>query len=171
MNKLPLLLACLAGTAEAAAYRGETLESALERLRAEGVELLYSSDLVKPWMRIEQEPRATETQALLEEILAPHGIVVADGPDGALMLVREASPRRAARRPVRHTGPRRADRSRVGARAISFRRATSVGNTSVLSAPARSFGNRRDPCRGAGAGVAHNILVEPAASAWRRRGT
>ena len=98
MNRLPLLLACLAGTAEAAAYRGETLESALERLRADGVELLYSSDLVKPWMRIEQEPRATEAQALLAEILAPHGITVADGPDGALMLVREASPapRRAA---------------------------------------------------------------------------
>ena len=97
MNKLPLLLACLAGTAEAAAYRGETLESALERLRAEGVALLYSSDLVKPWMRVEQEPRATETRALLAELLAPHGIVVADGPDGALLLVREANraPRRA----------------------------------------------------------------------------
>ena len=98
MNKLPLLLACLAGTAEAAVTRGEAIESALERLRSAGVELFYSSDLVKPWMRVEQEPRATETRALLAEILAPHGIVIADGPDGALMLVRERNlaPRRAA---------------------------------------------------------------------------
>ncbi len=98
MNKLPLLLVCLAGTAEAAPYRGDTLESALERLRADGIDLLYSSDLVKPWMRVEREPRAIEPRALLAEILAPHGITVADGPAGALMLVRAAplAPRQAA---------------------------------------------------------------------------
>ena len=98
MNKLPLLLACLAGTAEAAAYRGASLETVLEQLRADGLEILYSSDLVKPWMRVDREPRAIEARALLAEILAPHGITIADGPDGALMLVREASraPRQAA---------------------------------------------------------------------------
>lgn len=89
MNKLPLLLVCLAGVAEAAAYRGAALEDVLEQLRAGGLELLYSSDLVKPWMRIEREPRAVEPRALLAEILAPHGITLADGPGDALILVRE----------------------------------------------------------------------------------
>ncbi len=51
--------------------------------------LFYSSDLVKPWMRVEREPAATEPRALLVEILAPHRIAVTDGPDGSLMLVRE----------------------------------------------------------------------------------
>ena len=89
MKLLPLLLACLAATAEAAGYRGMQVEAVLEKMRDSGVALFYSSDLVKPWMRVEREPRAVEPRALLAEILAPHGIVVADGPEGTLMLVRE----------------------------------------------------------------------------------
>ena len=88
MKKLALLLACLAGTAEAAEYRGLPLEDALEQLRGGGLELFYSSDLVKPWMRVEREPRAIEPRALLAEILAPHGITWTDGPNGSLLLVR-----------------------------------------------------------------------------------
>lgn len=98
MNNWTLLLACLPGVAGAAAYQGQTLEQALEQLRERGMALFYSSDLVKPWMRIEREPTAAEPRALLAEILAPHGITVTDGPDGALLLVREIqrAPRRAA---------------------------------------------------------------------------
>ena len=88
MNKLPLLLACLAGVAEAAEYRGLSLEDAIERLRGGGLELFYSSDLVKPWMRVEREPRAIEPHALLAEILAPHGMTYTSGPGGSLLLVR-----------------------------------------------------------------------------------
>jgi hypothetical protein len=97
VKKLPLLLACLVATAEAATWRGMAVEEVLERLRESGVPLLYSSDLVKPWMRVESEPRAVEPQALLAEILAPHGITVARGPEDTLMLVREAprAPRQA----------------------------------------------------------------------------
>ncbi len=98
MKRLALLLACLPGVAAAAAYQGLTVEQVLEQLRGRGVALFYSSDLVKPWMRVEHEPAATEPRALLTEILAPHGISVTDGPDGTLLLVREAqhAPRRAA---------------------------------------------------------------------------
>jgi hypothetical protein len=95
---LLLLLATTAAVAEAAAYRDLTLEEALAKLSADGLEILYSSDVVKPWMRVEREPQATDSRALLTEILAPHGIAVADGPGGTLMLVREAprTPRHAA---------------------------------------------------------------------------
>jgi hypothetical protein len=107
VNKLSLLLSCLAGTAEAAAYRGTALEDMLEELRADGLDLLYSSDLVKPWMRVEAEPRAIEPRALLAEILAPHGITIAEGPEGSLMLVREAprTPRQAASGTVHSPAP------------------------------------------------------------------
>jgi outer membrane receptor protein involved in Fe transport len=107
VNKLALLLVPLAAAAEAAAWRGLTLEDALEELRAGGVEILYSSDLVKPWMRVEREPRAVEPRALLAEILAPHGITVADGPGGTLMLVREPAraPRYAAPGSARTPAP------------------------------------------------------------------
>jgi outer membrane receptor protein involved in Fe transport len=95
---LALLLTCLPGVAAAATYQGLTIEQALERMRERGVPLFYSSDIVKPWMRVEREPAATETRALLAEILALHGIQVTDGPDGTLLLVREIqrAPRRAA---------------------------------------------------------------------------
>jgi outer membrane receptor protein involved in Fe transport len=98
MRTLPLLLACLAGAAGAAEYRGQSLQAALEQLRAGGLELFYSSDVVKPWMRVEHEPRAIEPKALLGEILAPHGITWTDGPDGSLLLVRSRpqAPRAAA---------------------------------------------------------------------------
>jgi hypothetical protein len=93
-----VLVALLPATAAAASYRGMAVEQVLEELRAGGLEILYSSDLVKPWMRVEREPRAIEPQALLAEILAPHGIALAHGPANTLMLVRpsSASPRRAA---------------------------------------------------------------------------
>jgi len=90
VRKLLLLIACLTGSAEAADYRGRPIENVLEGLRAGGLELLYSSDIVKPWMRVDREPRATDPRAMLGEILAPHGIAVANGPGDSLMLVREA---------------------------------------------------------------------------------
>jgi outer membrane receptor protein involved in Fe transport len=90
VKKLAFLLIPLAAAAEAAALRGLPIENVLEEMRAGGVEILYSSDLVKPWMRVEREPRAIEPRARLTEILAPHGIAVADGPGDTLMLVREA---------------------------------------------------------------------------------
>jgi hypothetical protein len=95
LRKLAFLLVPLTAAAEAADFRGAPIEDVLEGLRAGGLEVLYSSDLVKPWMRVEQEPRATESRALLAEILAPHGIAVADGPGDTLMLVR--TPARAPR--------------------------------------------------------------------------
>ncbi len=98
MKKLALLLACMTGAADAAVYQGLTLEEALEQFRADGLQLFYSSDLVKPWMRVERDPVATDARAQLAEILAPHGISISDGPDGSLLLVREAqrTPRPAA---------------------------------------------------------------------------
>ena len=99
MKILPLLWACLAATAEAAGYRGMPVETVLQQMRDGGLALFYSSDLVKPWMRVEREPRAVEPRAMLEEILAPHGIMIADGPEGTLMLVREVP------RAPRHSNP------------------------------------------------------------------
>lgn len=88
MKKLPLLLVCLAPVAEAADFAGLSLQQALEQLRAQGLDLFYSSDLVRPGMRVEIEPVATEPRAILDEILAPHGLSTAPAPGGGLLLVR-----------------------------------------------------------------------------------
>ena len=91
MKTLLLLTALLPAAAHAASYRGLPVEDVLRTLRAGGLEFLYSSDLIRPWMRVEREPAASDPQALLAEILAPHGITLARGPGDTLMLVRQAT--------------------------------------------------------------------------------
>ncbi|MGQ0428933.1 MAG: TonB-dependent receptor plug domain-containing protein [Gammaproteobacteria bacterium] len=105
MTRLLLLLACVAAAsaAEAAPFAGQSLQQALEQLRAQGLPLFYSSDLVTPDMRVEREPVATDLRAILEEILAPHGLATAPARGGGLLLVRAESreaARAAAIRPV-----------------------------------------------------------------------
>lgn len=91
MKTLLLLIALLPAPGHAATYRGLPVEEALQALRASGLELLYSSDLIKPWMRVEHEPDARDPQAQLAEILAPYGITLARGPGNTLMLVRQTT--------------------------------------------------------------------------------
>jgi outer membrane receptor protein involved in Fe transport len=95
VKAIALLLMPFAAAAEVAAWRGLPVDQVLQTLSEGGVKLVYSSDVVKPWMRVDREPRASAPRARLVEILAPHGIAVADGPGGTLMLVRE--PQRAPR--------------------------------------------------------------------------
>lgn len=69
-----------------------TIEEAIEALEARGLSVLYSSDLIKPQMRVEAAPAATSPRAQLEEILAPHGVRVVEGPGGLLLLTRASRP-------------------------------------------------------------------------------
>lgn len=88
---MPLLLlaaVCAAGAAEAIPYRGLPLEQALERLRSAGLEIVYSTDLIRPGMRVQREPEAADARAMLLELLEPHGLTAIDGPAGTLLLVR-----------------------------------------------------------------------------------
>ena len=91
MKTLHFLIALLPAVANAAPYRGLPVDDVLQELRAGGLEFIYSSDLVKPWMRVELEPKARDPQALLAEILAPHGITLSRGPGETLMLVRQGT--------------------------------------------------------------------------------
>lgn len=85
-----LLLAAAVASASAApgGYAGLELEQALGRLEAQGLAIVYSSDLVKPGMRIPAEPTSRDPRALLAEIVASFGLAVTAGPGDTLMLVR-----------------------------------------------------------------------------------
>lgn len=73
------------------AWRGLELETAIARLAADGLSVLYSSDLVRPGMVVLAEPVAAQPRAVLAEIVAPHGLAVSPGPNGAVLLVRAAT--------------------------------------------------------------------------------
>lgn len=83
-------LACViaATPVAAASLVDRRLIDAISELEKQGVAVLYSSDLVRPWMRVGQEPQASDPQAVLVEIVAPFGLAVQKGPNGSLLLVR-----------------------------------------------------------------------------------
>ncbi|MCZ6586291.1 MAG: TonB-dependent receptor [Gammaproteobacteria bacterium] len=74
--------------AQPAELQDLTVEQALSTLEAEGLELFYSSDLIKPWMRVTEPRTATDPRLWLAEILAPLGLTTRAGPGDSLLIVR-----------------------------------------------------------------------------------
>lgn len=84
-----LMLMCLPAAADLpGGFRGLSLEEALVTLERRGVTIIYSSALVKPWMRVRTEPAATDAERVLAEILAPFGLQARPGPGGVIAIVR-----------------------------------------------------------------------------------
>jgi hypothetical protein len=82
-----------AGSAEAASrFEGRELAEVLRELQSEGVGIVFSGSLVTAGMRVAAEPAGGEPRALLDELLAPHGLAVAEEPAGAWVVVRTAAP-------------------------------------------------------------------------------
>ncbi len=76
---------------ESSRYACWMLEEALEDLREQGLELIYSSDLVRAGMQITEAPSGGAPRQVLGEILAPFGLGVKEGEQGVLLVVRAAS--------------------------------------------------------------------------------
>lgn len=70
---------------------GRRLDDALRALQAQGLRLVFSSELVTPAMRVESEPETSSPHARLLALLRPHGLTAKDGPGGILMVVRRVS--------------------------------------------------------------------------------
>ena len=73
-----------------ASQAGRPLTDVLAEIQQRGMHLVYSSELVKPEMRVIGEPRAKDDRALLDEILAPHGLTTKNGPGGVVLIVEAA---------------------------------------------------------------------------------
>jgi hypothetical protein len=84
---LLLVFAAAAATASGERLRGRPLAEAIDSLRREGLPIVYSTSLVTPAMIVRDEPRATTPRAILEEIVAQHGLGVRGGPGGTLIVV------------------------------------------------------------------------------------
>jgi len=82
-----LALAALFAIAQAR-YAGRPLADVLRELQGRGLNIVYSSDLVKPEARVLAEPRATNDRRILDEVLAPHGLVAKNGPRGVILVIR-----------------------------------------------------------------------------------
>jgi hypothetical protein len=98
-----------AGTPLTASYAGRPLAEVLLSLQRRGLSIVFTSQLVRPDMKVVREPVAREPRQLLEEILAPHGLGIEAGPEGVLVVVAK---------PVQETKP---VQERVVARPPVFR--------------------------------------------------
>src|SRR5207245_6437666 len=73
-------------------YAGRRLADALDDLRARGLALVYSSDLVRPDMVVTVEPAGGRPRRLLDQLLTPFGLESRDGPGRTVLIVRSAPP-------------------------------------------------------------------------------
>ncbi len=79
--------AARAADCQAMRYAGRPLVEALEHLRTCGLSIIYSSDRVRPHMRVEAEPAGASPRLILDELLAAHGLAAIDGPRGRVLIV------------------------------------------------------------------------------------
>jgi hypothetical protein len=80
---------------EAAPYQGRSLTDALQSLQQQGLTIVFTSQLVRPEMRVDAEPSSTAPRRILDEILAPHGLAIEEGQGGVLVVVAKAAGRSA----------------------------------------------------------------------------
>ena len=92
----------LVASATGQKYAGRPLGDVLRDLQGTGLNIVFSSEIVRPTMRVLTEPKAVQPSKILDEILRPHGLQVRSGPGGTLLVVRireQTSP------PVQTTSP------------------------------------------------------------------
>lgn len=65
------------------------LDDAIAEFTRAGLRVLYSSDLVRPGMRVSAAPASEEPLAALSEILEPHGLMLRRGFDDTWLIVRQ----------------------------------------------------------------------------------
>lgn len=66
---------------------GTPLTDALRQLQQSGINLVFSTGVVTPEMRVKSTTKAVLLREILTELLAPHGLDVTEGPGGALIVV------------------------------------------------------------------------------------
>jgi hypothetical protein len=71
-------------------YAGRDLVEVLSDLRARGLNLIYSSDLIRPGMVVTVEPTARSPRRVLDQVLAPFDLASLDGPGPTVLIVRSA---------------------------------------------------------------------------------
>jgi len=79
------------GQTESRNYVGESLDFALRDLQSQGVNIIYSSDLVIDSMVVEEVPRTSSLDDLLNRLLGPHGLTAEIGPGGSVLIVRRGA--------------------------------------------------------------------------------
>jgi Ca-activated chloride channel family protein len=76
------------GGQTAGRYVGRPLADLLRDLQSLGLKVVFSSELVRPEMRVVSEPKSTSPREILDEVLAAHGLRAVAGPKDTWLVVR-----------------------------------------------------------------------------------
>lgn len=66
---------------------GKPLAQALREIQAQGLTIVFSDDLVRPDMKVREQPKSARLTDIVNEILAPHGLTTRPDVNGALVVV------------------------------------------------------------------------------------
>jgi hypothetical protein len=69
-------------------YAGRPLADVLRDLQSRGLSVVFSSELVRPEMRVATEPTSTTPRKILDEVLEPHQLRAVAGPKDTWLVVR-----------------------------------------------------------------------------------
>ena len=69
-------------------YAGRPLGDVLRELQAAGLNIVFSSEIVRPTMKVLTEPKAVVPRKVVDEVLRQHGLHLRSGPGGTLLVVR-----------------------------------------------------------------------------------
>ncbi|HEY7474554.1 MAG TPA: TonB-dependent receptor [Vicinamibacterales bacterium] len=69
-------------------YAGRSLADVLRDLQSRGLKVVFSSEVVRPEMRVASEPKSTAPRKILDEVLEPHGLRAAAGPKETWLVMR-----------------------------------------------------------------------------------
>lgn len=86
-----LLGGSVVATAQPVYEVGSPLSDALRDLQDRGLRVFFTSNVVRPEMRVVEAPSAETPRQILNQLLAPHGLTTTRGPGGRLVVV-EAEP-------------------------------------------------------------------------------
>lgn len=67
---------------------GRRLDEALADLQRRGLKVIFSSEVVRPTMRVTSEPQMPSLRRVLDALLEPHGLIAQVGPGGTVLVVK-----------------------------------------------------------------------------------
>src|SRR6185436_4039752 len=88
-----------AQTASRPSYAGRQLAEVLRDLQSRGLKIVFSTELVRPDMKVTEEPRSAAPRKILDEVLKPHGLEVRSGAGGSLLVVRGPGKKKSTTQP------------------------------------------------------------------------
>ena len=83
-----LLAAPTRALAQITELEGLSVLDALTVLEEEGLQLIYSSDLVQSWMSVRESRESEDPSQALLDLLTPFGLTTRQGPNESLLIVR-----------------------------------------------------------------------------------